>query len=127
MNLLEEIKEISERLDEVEDYCSQLQDNLSSEDLKTQDLLHYIENNKISPFDSWRLVKKIKQIRIDRRKIKNDIETSSTFYKNKNKLISKDHRKFLLNELYKKDKQLNSKYKNRYYQECEIENILKGR
>lgn len=127
MNLLEEIKEISERLDEVEDYCSQLQDNLSSEDLKTQDLLHYIENNKISPFDSWRLVKKIKQIRIDRRKIKNDIEISSTFYNNKSKLISKDHRKFLLNELYKKDKRLNSEYKNRYYQECEIENILKGR
>lgn len=127
MNLIEEIKEITEKLDNIEDYCSSLADKLSNEDLKEQDLLHYIEYNKISPFESWRLIKKMKVIRNDRRKIKNDMEISSTFYNNKNKLISQDHRKFLIQELYKKDKQLQTKYKNRYYQECEIEEILKGR
>lgn len=127
MDVIKEITEIVDKLDKLEDYCSQLQDNLSIENQKTQDLLHYIENNKITPFESWRLVKKIKQIRIDRRKIKNDIEISSTFHNNKNKLISKEHRKFLLVELHKKDKQLKTEYKNRYYQECEIENILKGK
>lgn len=127
MDVIKEITEIADKLNEVEDYCSQLINKLSSEDLKMQDLLHYIEKNKISPFESWRLVKKIKQIRLDRRKIKNDMELSATFYNNKNKLISTENRKFLLIELHKKDKQLKTEYKNRYYQECEIENILKGR
>ena len=54
------------------------------------------------------------------------MELSAAFYNNKNKLISTENRKFLLIELHKKDKQLKTEYKNRYYQECEIENILKG-
>lgn len=43
-----------------------------------------------------------------------------------NLLISKDFRKFLLTELNKRNKTLNQKYKNRYYQDCEIDKILKG-
>lgn len=126
MELLEEIKDVTDRLNNIEDYCESLSDKLSVEDLKMCDLLHYIENNKVGTFESYRLIKKIKEIRLDRRKIKNDMEISSTFYSNKNKLISKDYRQFLMTELYKKDKQLHSKYNNRFYQEEDIKSILKG-
>lgn len=127
MELLEELNEVIEKLDSIDDYCDSLIDQLSSEDKKTQDLLHYLENNKLGTFESWRLVKRLQKIRIDRRKIKNNIELASTFNTNKNKLSSKNTRQFLKNELYKREKQLQTKYKNRYYQDCEIENILKGK
>lgn len=126
MDLIEEINSVIEQLDNIENYCASLNDKLSNEDLKQQDLLHLIEENKIGAFQCYRLIKELKKIRLTRRKIKNDIELSNVFNNNKNKLISKDFRKFLLTELNKRNKTLNQKYKNRYYQECEIDKILKG-
>lgn len=126
MDLIEEIKEVVERLNNIENYCSLLNDKLSNEDLKAQDLLHLIEENKIGAFQCYRLIKELKKIRVTRRKIKNDIELSIVFNNNKNKLISKEYRSFLLAELNKRTKTLNQKYKNKYYQDCEIDKILKG-
>lgn len=126
MNLLVEIKEVVDKLDIIEDYINSLNDKLLIEEKKQQDLLHYIENNKIGAFQSYRLVKKIKEMRTNRRKIKNDMELASTFATNKNKMLSKTNRQFIMAELYKKEKSLGKKYTNRYYQENEIDNLLKG-
>lgn len=126
MNLIEEIQALINKLNEVDEYNQSLGDKLSLEDKKICDLLHYIENNKLSAFECYRIVKELRSVRVIRRKIKNDIEIAKTLDANKNKLISKDYRQFLMSELYKKDKQLNTKYNNRYYQENEIEEMLKS-
>lgn len=125
MNLDKEIENVLIALDDIDKYCNSLSNLLSLEDQKTQDLLHYIENNKINAFQSYRLVKQLKKIRLDRRNIKNNIELATTFYNNKNKLISNEYRPVLKDELEKTKKQLQLKYKNRYYQQCEIVNIIK--
>lgn len=126
MNLIEELKIIIDKLNEIDNYTQTLGDQLSIEDKKTGDLLHYIENNKLSAFECYRLIKEMKDIRTNRRKIKNDMELTKTFDINKNKLLLKENRTFLINELYKRDKQLKTRYVNRYYQEEDLQMMLKG-
>ena len=126
MDVIEEITEIVDRLNKIDEYNSTLIDNLSSLDCKQQDLLHYIENNKINVLWCYRMLKEMKQIRMNRRKVKNDIELLSKFNDQKKKIISKENRKFILTELNKKNKQLQTNYKNRQYTDEELQKILKG-
>lgn len=126
MNVTEEIKEVVERLDRIDEYNNSLTDNLSELDCKQQDLLHYIENNKINVLWCYRMLKEIKQIRQKRRKVKNDMELLSKYNEQKTKIISKDNRQFLLTEIYKKEKSLSKNYTNKQYTEEEMQKIIKG-
>ena len=125
MNIVEEIKEISDKLDEIDNYNSGLGQQLSSIDKKQQDILHYVENNKLSAFGCYRLFKELKKVRLIRRKIKNDMELSKIYLEQKTKLLSTENRKFLLQVLYKKEKSLDSEYKMQEYKEEELETIIK--
>lgn len=126
MNVAEEIKEIVTKLDKIDDYSNSLSDKLSVVDSKLQDLLHYIENNKINILWCYRMIKEIKMLREERRKIKNDIELLSKYNEQKNKIISKENRQFLMTEIYKKEKLLGKNYTNKQYTEEEMQKILKG-
>lgn len=126
MDVIEEIKNIVDKLDKIDEYNSTLTDSLSQLNGREQDLLHYIENNKVSVLWCYRMIKEMKKVRIDRRKVKNDIELLYKFNEQKTKITSKENRQFLLTELHKKNKLLNSEYKNRQYTEEELQNILKG-
>ena len=95
-------------------------------DSKLQDLLHYIENNKINVLWCYRMIKEIKVLREERRKIKNDMELLSKYSEQKNKIISKENRQFLMTEIYKKEKLLGKNYTNKQYTEEEMQKILKG-
>lgn len=126
MDVIEEIKNIVDKLDKIDDYSDSLSDKLSVVDSKLQDLLHYIENNKINVLWCYRMLKEIKSLRQERRKIKNDMELLSKYNEYKNKIISKDNRQFLLAEVYKKEKTLGKKYVNKQYTEDEMQKIIKG-
>ena len=126
MDIIEEITQAIDTLNKIDDYGSTLTDKLSVLDSKEQDLLHYIENNKINILWCYRMIKEIKTIRVERRKIKNDMELMSKFNDVKNRLASKDSRVFILTEIHKKDKQLQTVYKNRQYTEEEMQKIIKG-
>lgn len=126
MNVTEEIKEVVERLDRIDEYNNSLTDNLSELDCKMQDLLHYIENNKINVLWCYRMIKEIKQIREQRRKVKNDMDLLSKYNEQKTKIISKENRQFLLTEIYKKEKTLSKNYTNKQYTEEEMQKIIKG-
>lgn len=126
MNVAEEIKDVVERLDRIDEYNNSLTDNLSELDCKQQDLLHYIENNKINVLWCYRMIKEIKQIRQKRRKVKNDMELLSKYNEHKNKMISKENRQFLLAEVYKKEKMLSKNYTNKQYTDEEMQKIIKG-
>ena len=103
-----------------------LVEELSTYDKKTTDLLHFIENNNLNAPQSCKMIKEIKKIREERRKIKNDMEISKVYRDNINKLINKDSRNMLISKIYKSEKQLESEYQNRIYTQEDIENILKG-
>lgn len=126
MNVIEEIKNIVDKLDKIDDYSDSLSDKLSVVDSKLQDLLHYIENNKINVLWCYRMIKEIKILREERRKIKNDMELLSKYSEQKNKIISKENRQFLMTEIYKKEKILGKNYTNKQYTEEEMQKILKG-
>jgi len=126
MDVMEKLSEAIDILNEVDEYNSSLATRLTVLNERQQDLLHYIENNKINILWCYRMVKELKKIREERRKVKKDIEMLSKFDSVKNRLTSKDNRPFILSELHKKEKQLDTVYKNRQYTDEELQNMLKG-
>ena len=126
MNVIEELKNVVYKLDILDEYSSTLNEELSKVDCKMQDLLHYIEFNKISVKWCYRMIKEMKNLREQRRKIKNDMELLSKYTEQKNKLLSLDNRKFFMAEIYKKDKLINQPYRNREYTEEDMQQIIKG-
>ena len=127
MKVIDSIQACVKILNDLDEYNSTLPAQLSSLDCKQQDLLHYIEKNKINVLWCYKMVKELKVIREKRRKVKNDMELLSKFNELKNKMLSKDHREFLLSELENKKNQLDSEYKNREYSDEDIQNILTER
>lgn len=127
MNVKEKITQVVEILNEIDIYESGLAQLLSECDEREQDLLHFIENNKINVLWCYKYTKELKTIRERRRIIKNDMEIIRKFNEHKTKLVSTiENRKILLAEINKREKQLNCPYKNRRYTEEEIEKIIKG-
>ena len=125
MNIVEEVKEIISKLNAIDSYNSSLSQQLSVIDKKQQDILHLIESQKISAFEAYRIIKELRQVRIERRKIKNDMELLRVYDENKNKLSSNENRQFLLHEVCKKEKNLNTEYKYQQYTKEELESIIK--
>ena len=127
MDIVNKLAQTVDLLNEVDDYASTLTSKLSELDSKEQDLLHYIENNKINMLWCYRMVRQIKTIREARRKVKNDMELISRYKEMDGRIISgKDSRRFMMAELHKKEKQLQTTYKNRQYSEEDMQNILRG-
>lgn len=122
---IEEVKEVISKLNEIDSYNSSLPQQLSIIDKKQQDILHLIESQKISAFEAYRIIKELRQVRIERRKIKNDMELLRVYDENKNKLSSNENRQFLLHEVCKKEKNLNTEYKYQEYTKEELESIIK--
>lgn len=75
------------------------QEELSKEqsiiDSKQDEILHYVENHNLNASQSCKIIKQLKKIRAERRKIKNEIDVihslkDSFIDKYKNKFIEKD-------------------------------------
>lgn len=123
MDILEKVKEASEILNSLEEYFETIPDKQSKIDSQLNDIYHYIENHNLNASQSCKLVKQIKLKRQERRKIKNDYELLRTYKTNCSKLSNKDNREFLLCELNKAQKRLNSTYKNRVYTDKQFETL----
>ena len=68
---------------------------LSNVDLEQQDILHYIENNNLNASGYAKVGKLLKEVRIKRRNIKNDLDKLNSIRDNltrkyNNKFIEKD-------------------------------------
>lgn len=108
---IEEVINAIDILNKFEDRKSILINNLSDLDLEEQDLLHYIETEKFNAVEGYKLSRKIKEIRLERRKVKNELALINIFQQNSNKLINLENRRFLITTLGKESKKLiNSKY-----------------
>ena len=127
MEIVKTLQNIVNELDNIDTYDEGLAGRLSEIDQKIQDLLHYIEVNKISILWSYKYMAELKKLRVERRQIKNDMYLLTKFNEHKNKMISSGNRQFLMSEMYKAEKQLETPYKNRQYKDGEIEDILKSK
>lgn len=124
MNVLDKITQAIKLLQEVDEYKNQLSSLQQEVDYKLSDLYHIIENDPLNAPQSCRIVKKIKELRQQRRKYLNDYELIKCYQNNIQKLTYYDNRKMLLAELNKTNNRLHQAYKNRIYSEEDIKELL---
>ena len=79
----------------IDNEAKKIVDELSQKDLERQDILHYIENNKLNASEYARVGKLLRKVSIERREIKKDLEKINCLRdkltnKYNNKLISGD-------------------------------------
>lgn len=128
MDVIEKLSEATKILNEVDSYQSTLADRLSELDTKQQDILHYIEDNKMNMLWCYRLIIELKKVRIERRKIKNNMEILRNYKEMDGRMITGiSNRDQLMVALRKKERSLQTVYKNRQYSDEDIQNILRGR
>lgn len=87
--------------------------------------MHVIELKPLNSSQRWRIVKVIKDVELERRQIKNEMELIKVLRDQQNKLLNRGYRPFLLNEIGKTYKiQNNRQYSYRGYTEEEIKELI---
>ena len=121
------IRAINE-LNECQTDTTELNNRLSEIDLKLQYWLHYLENKEghVDTKESYRIVREMRNLRIERRSIKNDLCMLQSFATSVGKLNNIQNRNMLINQLSSlKHKQENmQEYNPDVYTHEEIEKIL---
>lgn len=123
--LAEKIYETIDFLNEIDSMEQELRDKLSEMDNRTQDLMHYLENNKLKAYEHTKLSMELKRVREERRKVKNDMAIINEFKKNCMQLQNPKGRETLKNIIKRQEKSNNGKYHNRVYKQEELDLIIK--
>lgn len=98
---------------EIDKQVKEIEEELSNKDLEQQDILHYIENNTLNASGYAKTGRLLKQVRQERREIKNDLEK---VYCIRDTLTAKYNNKFITADIIKTLKALNQlKNKNKKY------------
>nr|DAV89096.1 MAG TPA: AT hook containing protein [Caudoviricetes sp.] len=111
-------------LDEIDNMIKTQSEELQKVDYKLSDLYHLIENNELSDEASINVVREIHLLRKERRSLNNEHDLEVVYQNQKQKMIGNDSRQFLVTELNKTNKRLNSEYKNRVYTTEQIEQLI---
>ena len=111
-------------LDEIDNMIKTQSEELQKVDYKLSDLYHLIENNDLSDEASINVVREIHLLRKERRSLNNEHDLEVVYQNQKQKMIGNDSRQFLVTELNKTNKRLNSEYKNRVYTTEQIEQLI---
>lgn len=107
---------------DIDKRLNELNKEQSVADIKQDEILHYVENHKLSASQSCKLIKKLKEVRKERRLIKDEIDIvrslKDTFVdKYKNKFIEKDIMQAIKNLRALENRQNNPKYTYQYLTE----------
>lgn len=125
MNVKDKVIELNKILDELDDYYEQLPILLSATDNKRNDLMHIIELKPLNAYQRCRVVKAMKEVEIERRRIKDDMDLMRVYREQQNKLLSKDYRPFILSDIGKAEKQQKSRqYSYKGYTDEEIKELI---
>ena len=121
--LLDLIKQTIQQIDTLEGYLETLSDKRRVNDYQISDLLHFIENNDIKAKDSNKLIKLIKEKRVVRKDLMKQDSIREVWNNNINKLTLKTNRQFLLHEINKRDKSLDTEYRYRELNEEQLKDL----
>lgn len=115
MSVEDILKLILKFFQETDKRQEELKNKLSVWDIKQQEILHYIENHNLNAAESCKLIKLLKNIRSERRIIKDEMDVirsvKDTFIdKYKNKFIEKDLIQTIKNLKQLEIRQTNPKY-----------------
>ena len=125
MDIFKQFEKALAMLNTIETNEKILQEKQSEYDSKIQFWLHFVENNKMSTKQSYRIMRELKKLRTERREIKNNLDMLRSFHEAEDKLKGVDNRCMLLGQLRKlRNRQENWIYINEIYSDKEIEKIL---
>lgn len=125
--IIENISKAITILDEIDNMIELQPKELQQVDYKLSDLYHLIENNELSDEASINVVKEIHKLRKERRSLNNEHDIEVLYQNQKSKMIGNDTRQFLMTDVHKLLKKLNSEYKNRVYTDEEIQELMKSK
>lgn len=111
-------------IDEIDDLIATQSITNQKIDQEIQDWLHYIENNELTDSESIIVIKKLKELRIERRSLRNEYEIEKVYKDNSSKMMGNNTRSLLKAEIHKIIKQLDSEYKNRVLTDEQIKQVL---
>lgn len=123
--IVEKINNAITILDEIDNMIESQSKELQQVDYKLSDLYHLIEDNELDIESSVNVVKEIHKLRKERRSLNNEHDIEILYQNEKSKMIGNDTRQFLMTNIHKLLKKLNSEYKNRVYTEEEIQELIK--
>lgn len=113
--IVEKLLNVDKELNEIDDYFNELPNLQSQVDEELSDILHYIEDNNLTPKQCGKMISLIKEKRIKRRRLLNDYEIKKVYTTHRNKIGLENQRPFLLTEIHKKVKELNQQYRYRRF------------
>ena len=122
--IVELVKQGIEILDKIDEMIKTQSVELQKIDYELSDLYHLIENNELSDEASVNIIKRIHNLRKERRALNNEYEIESTYQTHKSKLAGNGTRQFLATEILKTVKQLGKKYTNRVLTDEEIKSLI---
>lgn len=111
-------------IDKLDEMIQTQPDELRKVDYELSDYYHLIENNELNDAQSAIVVKRIHELRVARRGLLKEHEIENTYNTHKTKLIGNNTRQFLLGEICKTQKKIDSEYKNRVLDETTVNDIL---
>lgn len=122
MNIEEILKVMIDMFQNTDKRLKELNKKQSEWDIKQSELLHYIENHNLDAIKSCKVIKQMKYVRTERRKIKDEINIIQSLKdtlldKYNNKFIEKDLIIALKNLKALEDRQLNPKFTYQYLTE----------
>lgn len=123
VEIVELVKQGIEILDKIDEMIKTQSIELQKIDYELSDLYHLIENNELSDEASVNVIKRIHDLRKERRALNNEYEIESTYQTHKSKLAGNGTRQFLATEILKTVKQLGKKYTNRVLTEEDIKSL----
>ena len=127
MDIIETVEEVIMKLNNLEEYMNDLNNQLSIIDKRKSDIEHLIEEKKVNVFQAYKVYKELEKVLHERRKIKNDIELTKIFRANDTKLIKIKNRESLLEDLRSRNNDLNCEYNNKVYSKEELEELIGGK
>lgn len=122
--IVELVKQGIEILDKIDEMIKTQSIELQKIDYELSDLYHLIENNELSDEASVNIIKRIHDLRKERRALNNEYEIESTYQTHKSKLAGNGTRQFLATEILKTVKQLGKKYTNRVLTDEDIKSLI---
>lgn len=124
VEIVELVKQGIEILDKIDEMIKTQSVELQKIDYELSDLYHLIENNELSDEASVNIIKRIHDLRKERRALNNEYEIESTYQTHKSKLAGNGTRQFLATEILKTVKQLGKKYTNRVLKDEDIKSLI---
>ena len=122
--IIDKINQAINMLDEIDDMIQTQSTELQQVDLELSDLYHLIEFNELNEKQSYKFIKRIHELRLKRRSLQKEHDIENTYKNQANKMMGNNTRQFVLTEINKTIKQLDTTYKYRVLTDENIQELL---